>query len=564
MRTERTSSPFTGEQAPPEIPAWLESLKAGEHPVASQDAAFFPVTDLPGEGSVPGRVRLEQSTGASPAGSPVPSSAQSALRQASTPGPLTGGEEALSGRLEARSLIDEQSLPAWMQKGQSSAPSAVPESGFSAGRLIDPDALPEWMKLLQPPQQSSAAPFSQTVAPAEQSMSSSEMPEWMKSLQPSQASPASEAAQPPQGALPRDVLDEQSLAAWIKPQEDQATHAAGDAQPDQSGKISPASLIDEEALPPWMKSQEDQAMHAAGGAQPGQPGKISPASLIDKEALPTWIREQEQSASAAQSYWSGQPAPSPSPVAPPQSSPTPQVMPPGSVPGVPASGQGLSASSFIDTNALPEWLKRAEQPGQPGQPAQPAQPASRQQSTYSMPPSMEKVRAAVPSRPRTEWNASETSEVAANVFASMLGVASAAPQFPAPANVPYGQGQTGPQGQSAPGRGGPQGIPQTPVPGAQVAPPPPGQPVMPSQGYAQQGYNSYPGYQGQGGMPGGAPISAPPPGPMGPPSYPGNMGGMASMPGVPPTPGAPYTASRQKGMKKRGIFEALRDWLTSR
>src|SRR6266568_761465 len=81
----------------------------------------------------------------------------------------------------------------------------------------------------------------------------------------------------------------------------------------------------------------------------------------------------------------------------------------------------LAGPSLIDVNALPEWLRAGTGPGPAGIPASPA-PAY-------VPPRVERVR--VPSRPRGDMGPREQSEVAANVFASMLGVASPTPFFPA-------------------------------------------------------------------------------------------------------------------------------------
>jgi hypothetical protein len=176
----------------------------------------------------------------------------------------------------------------------------------------------------------------------------------------------------------------------------------------------------------------------------------------------------------------------------------------------------LVASSLIDANALPEWLRSAEDQ-HPGKASyQPGQPSfeNPRQTAFGVPSRPDQMR--VPSRPRGEMGYLEESEVAANTFASMLGVASVSPNFPgqqpydafghsqAPAqyqqNVPqpysgtgmYGpgmpagsaQGQQGQLGQAVPG------MPSTAYPGA-----------MPNQGYAPNQAQTPPGYQ-MGSMPG--------------------------------------------------------------
>jgi len=140
----------------------------------------------------------------------------------------------------------------------------------------------------------------------------------------------------------------------------------------------------------------------------------------------------------------------------------------------------------------------------------------------------------------------ESSEVAANVFASMLGVASNAPQFP-----PQGQGM--PNGQRPPQQGMQPGMPpmqygpQGQMPGA--FPPGSSSQQMP-QGYPPGAYN--PGYPGnfqpnaQMGMP---PTMMPPQG------QPNGMGMPLMGPGM---------AGEQRGNAKpvkRNLFEAIRNWL---
>jgi hypothetical protein len=218
-----------------------------------------------------------------------------------------------------------------------------------------------------------------------------------------------------------------------------------------------------------------------------------------------------------------------------------------------STAQGtLSAASFIDKNALPDWLradaelKQASQAGSTST-AQVQDGGGPQLgprgAPYSVPPrSAENVR--VPSRPRSEMGLPESSEVAANVFASMLGVASAAPQ------IPY-QGQGMPLGQRSPqqetrsdmspAQGG------VPGPMSTISP-------MPSQqgpqGYVPGGYNSaYHGnVQANAGM-------GMPPAMMSPQGQPGNMGPMPTEPGV---------MEEQKSNTKparRNLFEAIRHWL---
>ncbi len=110
------------------------------------------------------------------------------------------------------------------------------------------------------------------------------------------------------------------------------------------------------------------------------------------------------------------PGASRAPVAPPMQPVQPMQ------PAQPASmNNSIAASSFIDVDALPAWLRSAEEQrgasdmrsGNNGDQNRPGAAA---------PARVENMR--VPSRPRAEMPSLEESAVAANVFASMLGVAS--------------------------------------------------------------------------------------------------------------------------------------------
>lgn len=183
------------------------------------------------------------------------------------------------------------------------------------------------------------------------------------------------------------------------------------------------------------------------------------------------------------------------------------------------------------------------------------------------PPRVENMR--VPSRPRGDASANESSEVAANVFASMLGVASTAPHF-----SPTGSGQQ--QGQSvslnnSPAQGTPQGMagpPSQQVPPSQQPPSPqqgmngaygqysspsqnlggaygpPPQPQQPPQGYMPNGYSGYSGNPGNPGNPQG--------------NYPVGIGNLA----MSPQQGKGEEHQESAKPVKRGLFEAIRNWLS--
>jgi hypothetical protein len=237
-------------------------------------------------------------------------------------------------------------------------------------------------------------------------------------------------------------------------------------------------------------------------------------------------------------------------------SPLPMQTPPGSpvnqAAGNNAPQGSLSAASFIEKTALPEWLRSETELRQLSQtsPVSPPPPAGNMPQAiprpgpHAVPPrAAENVR--VPSRPRGEIGSPESNEVAANVFSSMLGVASNAPQFPPSAQgMPQGQRpaqsgmpptQYGPQGQMADAFS--PGVPPQQVP----------------QGYPPGAYNpAYPG------SPGNVQSHAQ----MGmPPTMMPRQGQPNSM-GMPPM--GPGTAGEPRGNArpaKRNLFEAIRNWL---
>ena len=74
----------------------------------------------------------------------TPSGQQPALRPSSMPAPTTDGIILANGSMSAQSLIDEQSLPSWMQE------QAGAQQGITASSLVQPDALPPWLRNAEP------------------------------------------------------------------------------------------------------------------------------------------------------------------------------------------------------------------------------------------------------------------------------------------------------------------------------------------------------------------------------------------------------------------------------
>lgn len=472
----------------PELPAWLETLRSGERPTtpASGDmgASDFSA-DLVDEGMLPSWMRPERAEHVDT----TPSGAYPARRPASAPAPDTDGAFLPTRGMAANSLIDEQSLPLWMQ-GQQEGPRYPGQESISAASLVQPGALPDWIRGMDP--------------------------------------------QSPPAATPAPV------------QYPQATYGS---QP-----IAANDLIDQQALPPWMAEQHT----APAGNEHG----FAASSLLDVHALPTWLREENQQQGNTHIE----------PVQPAQMGSIPNYQAPAGLGQVPNTQNNLAAASFIDANALPDWMRSAESqpPGIEGMASsQPQQGFSGnlRQATFGVPPRPENMR--VPGRPRGEMGYPEESEVAANTFASMLGVASVAPNFPGqPPNDMYGRSQppaqyqqSMPQPQSynaagMPGSGVPpgsvrdaqsqqgqaaMGMPPTAYPGMS---PNQGQGYAPNQAYPPAGYQA--GYQ-MGNIQG---ASAQPP----------LANGMAEKPPAVSTNNDPSSA--QKKPARRGFLSTILDWFS--
>jgi len=474
----------------PELPAWLETLRAGERgtssPTGLNEASGFSPDDFVDENLLPSWMQADRND----AGDSNPSGAYPSRRPASTPAPNTDSAFTPTKGMSASSLIDGQFLPFWLQEKQVAAPSS-PQDSISAASLVQPDALPEWMRTtppVQPP--TSPPPFQYN--------------------QPTQA---------PQAIQGNDLIDQQELPEWMAGQN-----------------------------VPTIANGQGQAGFAA-------------SSLIDKEVLPPWIREgnQEQRSVSAEAF-------APRPLDYPQ---TPQYQPPFGEVQVPDRQQrldaqqqapqmspdsSLSASSFIDVNALPEWLRATGDGRSEVSSSQRQQGANEQQRSFGIPPRPDYMR--VPSRPRSEAGSAEDSTVAANAFASMLGVASAAPYFPGhqPKNASMGQGQMPlpqamPPMQPPPAQNMPSAQPDNTMsmlgtPGVSNPSATWGAPVP-----MMQPPNSYPNGYATNSM-SGALLPQPP-------SY--SVPGMQAEVGVPTSNGQSKTTAKPP---KRGFLSTILDWFT--
>ena len=391
----------------PELPAWLETLRSSERPPGPVNSGSPYSVDGPiDENALPGWMRSDMMNNAASAKLP-------AMRPASRPSPNTEGGFVSPVNMSASSLIDKQSLPSWMQEPE--APSQVPsqpqilsqmgQQNIPAASLIQQEALPHWMKAVPEQQQPAMPPLAAQAS-----------------------SPYASPAIPQQGLSGHDLIDQQGLPAWMS-----AQSLGGPVQG-----------------------------NASGGAGAGR--GMTAGSLIDPNALPSWMREggqQEQRGANAAPGILGMGA---APIAPmPQAVQPVQPVQPSNM------NNSISASSFVDVDSLPSWLRPAEEQrgagsGNVGNNGQPNRPGAFGASARG-----ENMR--VPSRPRAEMPSIEESALAANVFASMLGVASATPNLTGPGQQPneaIGRGQ--PQNGQFP----PSAYPMYPAQPVQSPPPSPG------------------------------------------------------------------------------------------
>lgn len=512
-----------------ELPAWLESLRAHERPVANGSGGQpFTMAELVDENAMPNWMHQDQSrlieAGASDAFPVLPPTSSPGESSETFPG---------SG-LEASSLIDKQSLPAWMSGTQEGV---QPKAGqnVSANSLVQPEALPAWMKNLAQevrPQASTQPAEGQYGLPASTSFptqpvveqyglpapltppptGAAHMPLTPPLPTPSYSDPA---AMSTQGFSAQELVDQQALPDWMKGAQGGGQQTPGRSVPTGTG-FAAGELIDQRALPRWMqdlqgpeKSEPVSALgmpvsgsgQGAGMGQGTQGGVGMPAStLLDMNAMPTWMSEGEQRGASANS-----------------------------VQGAP---ENMSAGSLIDMGTLPAWLKNSD---------------NAQQSAGGRGAQARAEGMRVPSRPRGEVGPQEQSEAAANVFASMLGVSASTP-MPAggqPQANNLGVAPPRPPQQVQPGLPGWQSPQQAPVNQAaqpwqspNQSPPENRPPLSPMPGSYVAG-SQVGGMQGQ--------------------TYPGTMGN-PNMARGPVASGVGGRAGEAEGTRKKGLFDAIRDF----
>ncbi|HEX7736370.1 MAG TPA: hypothetical protein VF458_16065 [Ktedonobacteraceae bacterium] len=552
------------------LPSWMRESQASEQAGAVQNVSAHSlvdqqnlppwIKDLNQSAQAPGApanpYSLPAQTQAPPRGLPgqAPVTSPSVPSAPNVPQTPPASDAPLAQGFSAHDLLDMKSMPSWMSgsQGPGQGPGAPPTrpvptgQGFSAGELIDQRSVPQWMKDLQGQEQSD--PQSAMGVPVNGSGQ-------MWGTQGQQGTVSDEGM--PAGSL----LDKNSMPSWLK----EIQPGGSQVQTPQSAQqgFSAGSLMDAGAMPPWLKDMQPDASQAQTPPFAAQNAEqsFSANSLLDAGAMPSWMREGAQGTQGVQGLQGGMPLPQPTAQNAGEGFSANSLLDAGAMPswmregaqGPQGAGQGMAAGSLIDMNAMPAWMRNSD-PGQSAAGGRPGQVPARP----------------VPSRPRNEHAAQqEQSEVAANVFASMLGVAASAPALP---------------GQE-PMLGVTPGQPMSPVPSYQQS-----QPGM--GGWQQPGMNQYnqgaaPAWQIADAQPPDRPSPAPtyPPVGQGSARYAQSAGyqqgaeqpawsysaadrtalGVTSGagPGQAGPPNDPYAGHAQPvETKKKGFFDSIRDFFS--
>jgi hypothetical protein len=317
----------------------------------------------------------------------------------------------------ASSLIDNQSLPAWLRPNSASGAADRPSRAFppsapktfgagpGGGNMSGPQPFDFGPSAGGDPGAAGSSPFSPS---PRDSQRSTMMPP--AGSGPSWAAPARSdafAAPPTTSATPFDaaaLVDEQSLPDWLSNRNEteplplpftvsdsigtgKAKGERGSAGSDRQRAGAGASQgSDEEALPEWLRQvYADAQVPSLSGTPPPAPlekSKLSGSDLIDTRAVPKWLQEASQTSPLpdfpAEALWANPPVP---PAAPAPSAPAPRQ--PSSGPGwpganlsagqadtasslPPAGADGFTGRTLIDEESLPEWLRQGNTGLPPG------------------------------------------------------------------------------------------------------------------------------------------------------------------------------------------------------
>lgn len=266
-----------------------------------------------------------------------------------------------------------------LQQPQSSPPPPPVRPGFSMQDLVSEEALPEWLR------QASA----ESAQPTQRQPVPGANPYSPPPTYPAAYPPMNQPTTPAYGGGFAPVPAEEPPAALPDASAFPPLESAGNYQAPQSGGMSANSLLDPNALPSWLSGQQG---HAPSDGLRGGDG-LRAQSLVDETALPGWLRAEPASSPvqapaapppASVPAWGGYPAAPPPatapawggyPAAPAPAAPVAPASPAGPYGGYagmqpppPAATngqQGFSASSLVDPNALPDWMRAQGGAGMP-------------------------------------------------------------------------------------------------------------------------------------------------------------------------------------------------------
>lgn len=456
----------------------------------------------------------------------------------------------------SRGGIQEQpAIPSWLESLRANERPGEPAKGpvnFSMADLVDENALPSWMR-----------PDSAELAKKSDSNKYPVVrPAWASAPNTDEGSMANTTL-PPSGFSAGSLIDASSLPVWMRPE--QVTPAAPSSP---AAPLSAGSLVEPDSLPGWLTGRPtipqsmQQSMQSRAMPFDNRPGQTSGAQA-DFASRATWQAPVEQGnrqdyrQDFRQDYANGDDRPGIAASSLLDVNTLPQWMrndsPMSSMSSTPdQAGQRannrLVPGSLIDMESLPAWLRSTDQPQQHRYPQ--VNQMSPTSGPYSIPAVGQVQRPdtmRVPNRPRAEMAPLEQSEVAANVFSSILGVSYNASSMPVGQPGTYAGTQQAFQPQASP-----QGQQYAPAP----APAPPAYAGPFTQhgegGYLQAGQqglqaSNMPGeYGGYGGGNYGN-------------GYVGTPQGAApyQMPGS-----SPETMTSNTGAKpaRRGFLETIREW----
>ncbi len=322
------------------LPEWLRAAP----PVQPASARPFPQAQPPqGWWGAPDPAQFPQSGSLGQPQANAFAQPQVGPLRARMSGPLQPGTP-------ASALFDESALPDWLRQSSAEQDFAQQQTAYQPA----PGAQPRYGA------PGMGAPYApQSGYAAYQAAAAQQRPQAFPSIE--QAGAFGAPDRPPSGVLSGPALiDPSALPSWLGGQPAAPRNAAP-----QSGGMAAHALIDEAALPAWLRAEpQAPASPPPAGPAPIGSGHLRPwaAPSPDDEPMPSWLHQVYTDANV--------PRTGTSPMSADPWAPAPPVAP---QPDVRGQAGTMSASTFMDEAALPDWLR--SQGAQPPITAQAAFPA---------------------------------------------------------------------------------------------------------------------------------------------------------------------------------------------